>query len=285
MIRLSATLILAAAVTLGAAADYRLREETILTHTLRFGGNGERLLDVRNLHGSITVTGTSGDAVELRARRTVAADSAENLRRGEQEAVLTVRDGQRAIDVVVREPDSPTCGEKWEGSWQRRPRYHVTYDMTISVPARTALRLCTINGRSISVSGTTGDFEVDNVNGQVTLTDVRGSGSARTVNGRVKALLLEAPRRDGEFRSVNGEVAVTWPGSLAARLRLKTFNGGLFTDYPFTPVEGARPVPERRDGMFVYRSSQFTELQVGRGGPTITLESFNGNVRVLSAGR
>jgi len=35
--------------------------------------------------------------------------------------------------------------------------------------------------------------------------------------------------------------------------------------------------------MFVYRSNEFTTLRVGRGGPELTFDAFNGDVRVLRA--
>jgi hypothetical protein len=280
------------AVVLGAltivvdAADYALRDETLITRTLRFGGQGERTLDIRNLHGSIRVAGADGDAVQLEARRTIAADSESDLRRGEREAVLSFVEGVPTIEAVVREPNGPVCGEDWDGGWRRRPSYHVIYDFTVRVPARTRLRLCTINGREITVSGTTGDFDIENVNGRITMNNLRGSGSATTVNGPVTASFLDTPRRKSLFKTVNGNVTVTWPEGLAADLRMQTFNGGLFTDFTVEPIE-VKPTPAagRRDGRFVYRSNQFTQVRVGRGGPEVTLESFNGNVRVLRAAR
>ena len=285
-VAIAATLV---AATAGAAAarDYRLREETEMTHNLRFSGEGARTLDIRNLHGSIRVSQASGDTVELRARRTIQADSPDDVQRAKRESVLSVIDGLPKIEAIVQEPNGPICGADWDGGWQRRPRYHVTHDLTVAVPARTRLRLCTVNGNEVSVTGTTGDFDVNNVNGRIRLQDVRGSGSARTVNGELSASFLALPREDAEFKTVNGNVTVTWPEGLAAHLRLKTFNGGLFTDFPPSPVAVA-PAPTRiqQGGRFIYRSSsQFTDVQIGKGGPTITIETLNGNVRVLQRGR
>jgi hypothetical protein len=278
---------LKAAPTSAAARDYDLHEETTITRTLRFGGTGPRVLDVRNLNGSIRATGSGSSTVDLRAQRRIAADTQDDLRRGEREAVLGITDGAPTIEAIVREPNGPTCGEDWEwtGGWRRRPRYQVTYDITVGVPAGTRLRLCTMNGREITVTGTRGDFEIDNVNGEIAMEDVRGSGSARTVNGRIIATFLDLPRLDAAFTTVNGDVVVSWPDGLDARLRMKTMHGGLFTDFTVSPVDPPAPVAERRNGRFVYRSAQFTEVQVGRGGPAITFETLNGNVRVLRTGR
>jgi hypothetical protein len=286
-----AALLAALGGALQAAVDYDVHRETTTTRTLRFSGQGERLLDVRNLHGSIRVTsaGSAQDAVQFDARRTIDAASEADAARAEGVDGLILTDGRPTVEIIVQEPESPICGERWENyQWQRqrRPRYRISYDLAIRVPPRTRLRLCTIDGREISVAGTTGDFDIDNVNGRITLDGVRGSGRAKTVNGAVTATLLTLPDSESEFTTINGDVTVTWPAGLAARLRLKTFNGGLFTDFLAEPIAArARPLPERRDGRFVYQSQQFTEVQVGRGGPEVTLASFNGDVRVLQASR
>jgi hypothetical protein len=42
---------------------------------------------------------------------------------------------------------------------------------------------------------------------------------------------------------------------------------------------------ERLSGRFVYRSDGRARVRVGRGGPEIILETFNGDVRVVRAPR
>ncbi|MDA1095222.1 MAG: hypothetical protein O3A25_18465 [Acidobacteria bacterium] len=72
------------------------------------------------------------------------------------------------------------------GGRRARNRYLVTVDLTARVPVGSRLRLCTVNGREVSVSGTAGDFEIDNVNGRITMDRISGSGRATTVNGDVR---------------------------------------------------------------------------------------------------
>jgi hypothetical protein len=75
---------------------------------------------------------------------------------------------------------------------------------------------------------------------------------------------------------------VTMPDRLAATLRMKSFNGGLFTDFEVQSTPAPKRVAaERRNGMYVYRSTDFTTVSVGGGGPELTLETLNGDVRVL----
>jgi hypothetical protein len=64
-------------------------------------------------------------------------------------------------------------------------------------------------------------------------------------------------------------------------------NGGLFTDFDVQPLAAMPASVERtrRNGRFVYRSDQAASLRIGRGGPLLTLESLNGDVRVLRGQR
>ena len=78
------------------------------------------------------------------------------------------------------------------------------------MPRDVRVRLCTVNGGTVTVSGVTGDFDVSNVNGKVVLTGLGGSGSATTVNGDIDALVHRGAARriavqDGE-RHHRGDV-------------------------------------------------------------------------------
>ena len=270
-----------------AGSDFRVRDESTISRTLRFGGSGERTLDVRAIHGSIRVVGADRSDVQLEARKTVRAETDADLRAAERDVVLDTSDNAARIEAIVRQPEGDACAEDsglGHGRWWNPP-YVVTVDFTIRVPRGTRLRLCTVHGREILVEGTTGDFELDNVNGRITMQNVRGSGSARTVNAAIVASFTEQPRAASEFRTTNGNVAVTFPADLAADLRMKTFNGGLFTDFDVESLPQPAAVAERLNGRFVFRSSAFTLVRAGRGGPELTFETFNGNVRVLRAAR
>ena len=116
------------------------------------------------------------------------------------------------------------------------------------------------------------------------MTSVAGSGSAKTVNGPVTVSFTENPQDPSEFTTVNGNVDITFQDGLSADLKMKTFNGGLFTDFDVEPLpQPASASGERRNGRFVYRSNSFTRVRAGRGGPEHSFETLNGNVRALRA--
>jgi hypothetical protein len=155
--------------------------------------------------------------------------------------------------------------------------------LELRVPKDARLMLCSINGGTISVEGAAGDFDVRNVNGAIEMTGLSGSGRAETVNGKISASFSTSPKSASSFKTVNGDVVVAFPRNLAADLRLKTFHGGLYTDFDVTPLASTAPVVERRNGRSVYRSNQYAAVRVGRGGPELTFEGFNGDVRVIES--
>ena len=135
-------------------------------------------------------------------------------------------------------------GQRWD-----RVRYEVRFDFTIRVPRDAALRLCTINGGDVIVNGTRGDFDVDNVNGLIAMTQVAGAGRAHTVNGAVTVTFTANPKVPSSFKSVNGNIDVSFPDGLSADFAMKTFNGGLFTDFDAQPLANREPRPPASAGM------------------------------------
>jgi DUF4097 and DUF4098 domain-containing protein YvlB len=172
------------------------------------------------------------------------------------------------IHAIVRYPGQQTCGGP--NGYTSQPGYHARFDFTIRVPRAVRLQLCTINNGIVLISGTVGDFDVSNVNGRITMTDVAGSGSVMAVNGAVTASFASAPQRSSTFRTVNGDIAVTLPASASADFHMKTFNGHLFTDFALEPKPQDAGV-----------SGKSRTVRIGTGGPELTLESLNGDVRVL----
>ena len=270
------------------SSRYDVADESSITRTLSFAAGGGRTLDVRNINGFIRVEGTNDATAQLSIRKVIRAETKDDLAEAERDVRLDFREGTPRAEATVIDRRGHICGEPWRDDGERWPRvrYEVRYDFTIRVPRDAALRLCTINGGDVIVNGTRGDFDVTNVNGLIEMTGVAGSGRAHTVNGPVTVSFTANPRQASSFKTVNGNVDVAFLDGLAAVFAMKTFNGGLFTDFDAEPM--ASPVSaagERRNGRFVYRANAFTRVRVGGGGPEITFETLNGNVRARRAGR
>jgi hypothetical protein len=285
------------------SSRYDVVDESAITRTLSFaaggpphdagkrvaGTPGGRTLDVRNINGFIHVEATNDSSVQMSIRKVIRAATSNDLAEAQRDVRLEFRDGAPRVEATVLDRRSHVCGEPWRDDGERwdRVHYEVKFDFTIRVPRDAAIRLCTINGGDVIVNGTQGDFDVTNVNGLIEMNKVAGSGRAHTVNGAVTVSFTANPNKPSSFKTVNGNVDVSFVDGLSAEFAMKTFNGGLFTDFEVQSLPGkVSAAGERRDGRFVYRANEFTRVRAGSGGPDITFETLNGNVRARrGAGR
>ena len=261
-----------------------LTDHTTTQSTLHFTGDGPHTLEIRTITGRINVEAYDGSDVQMTVDKTVYADTKEELEAAKRDVVLDVGDNAATVGAIVKYPGQNACGDD-NSSWSRHGWHHhydVRYDFTVKVPRNTRVELCSVNDGKVEVTGTQGDFDIHSINGHITLTDVSGSGDAMTINGPVTASFVKSPQGKSTFKTINGEVSVTFPQDLSADLRLKTFNGGLYTDFEVTQQGAVTNVTrEKRGGMSVYRTTGYTSVRVGNGGPELTLQSLNGDVRVI----
>jgi hypothetical protein len=264
-----------------AQSRYAIQTEETISRTLRFAAAGERLLEVSTVNGSIRVLAHDGDTVDVVVTRRTRADTDADAQAAHAAVGLELTEDGTAVRLRGHPEAQPGCDWETITRSRRPPRYQVTFDFDVRVPRHTRLRLCTINGGGVHVAGTAGDFDIDNVNGAITLSEVRGAGRAVTVNGRVSAAFTANPTAALLLKSVNGDLDVAFPEDLSADLLMKTFNGGLYTDFAVTPLPTRTALSERRNGMVVYNRDRLTGFRVGRGGPELTFDAFNGDVRVV----
>lgn len=240
----------------------------------------QRTVEVDNVFGSIEVTGTTSNQVQLVVTKTIRAESQEQLEAARKEVTLDISQSDSNVRLYVNSPfRCQWCDDCT--NFHRDVGYVVKMDFHLQVPNKTELKLRTVNEGDIRVQGVTGNYLVRNVNGGIEMVDVAGSGKARTVNGGVKVTFRENPQANSEFASLNGNVELYFARNLSADFRFKTFNGGIYTDYLLTALPQRAPTEERRNGKFVFRSDRYTGGRVGSGGPEITVENFNGDIHVL----
>lgn len=261
----------ALAMMLATAAVGRAGERDITKRTLRFGGAAERRLEIDNVRGSIHVIGVSGlGDVELVATRTIEADSQARANAAKREVILEVREGQTIsiyVDGPFRHGSPRNSGDpERRGGWLRIPDrvdengYDVRYDFELRVPAETSVSARTVTDGSIVVERVRGHIDAAHVNGKVTLVDV---GEARAV-------------------TVNGDVVVRARAGFAADLTVKTNLGEIHSDFEvsYQPQEA---VIETKAGRRIVRAGNSTALRIGAGGPSMSLETLNGNIEIRRA--
>jgi hypothetical protein len=227
------------------------------TETRTFAGVREVVLD--NVSGSVEVSGYNGRDVVMEIEKRIRAESDERMDAARREVKLEATESAGRLKLLVDGPFRCDCG-----SWGlRRNGYHVTYDFKLRIPVDAA-------------------FDVRTVNGPVTMEGIAGAGKATTVNGGVRVVFAKNPPGPVTLETINGSVDVTLRPGLSADLRMKTMNGGMYTDFEVKPLPAEAATTERRNGKFVYRTQDAARVRAGAGGPELSLKTLNGDIYVRS---
>ena len=254
-------------------------EQEDISKSFSFTATGERRsLTIDNVWGSVHVTGGSGDQVQLAAKKTIRAQSKDDLELAKKEVSLDVTQQGNVLKFYVNGPFRCQC-DCCDGM-SEHPGYIVKYDFELQVPRDVNLTVRTVNDGKVKVQDIAGQYSVRNVNGPVEMTNVAGSGSAKTVNGELKVLFRDNPRTESSFATINGDVDLYFLPKLSADMRFKTFNGEVFTDFQMSALSPRQPEEERSNGKFVFHADRYSGGRIAAGGPEIKIETLNGDIHI-----
>jgi hypothetical protein len=223
------------------------------------------------VNGSVTVTAGSGSQVTV--------SSASNTRR-ERDQKPDAPPGMHRIDAgregldIEEDHNVVTISARGWGN---------PGDLAIETPVNTSLQLKTVNGGHIDVTGLNGDLDLQDTNGTITLKNVSGSVVAHSLNGGISALLDRVTAdKPMSFTSLNGKIDVTLPADTKARLRLKTDNGSIYTDFD-VKLEATKPAVEdsrSNGGKYRIRMDRTLFGTINGGGPEYLFQTMNGSILI-----
>ncbi len=255
-----------------------VREQETMQKTLTLSGAPMRLV-VDNVEGYVHVTGTDGSQVRVTAHKEIRAETDSDLKEAKSEVSLEISGNSGSASVYY---DAPwRCNGQGSGCHGNQRRFYtVTYDIDVEVPRAARSVVSTVNNGDVRVAQVDGDFEIGNVNGGISMSAVSGSGDVHTINGSIAAHFARNPSASTSFKTINGQIDAYLRSDFSADLLFKTFNGEIYSDFEVSP----RPTPaaetEQRDGKFVYRSKGPKSGRVAHGGPELSFDSMNGNIRL-----
>ncbi|HEX4227679.1 MAG TPA: hypothetical protein VHZ07_03345 [Bryobacteraceae bacterium] len=255
-----------------------VRDQETIQRTLTLSGEPMRLV-VDNVEGYVHVRGVSGSKVEVTAHETIHAETESDLQQAKGEVKLEMNEKPGSVSIYY---DAPwRCSGDCRGCCESHRRfYDVTYDIDVSVPRDARTVVSTVNNGDVRVDQLDGDFEVGNVNGGISMSGIGGSGDVHTVNGPITVRFVRSPSKPSSFKSVNGDLDAYFPQNLSADLLFKTFNGQIYSDFEVTAMPTPATGTERRDGKYIYRSNRFQGARAGHGGPELSFNTLNGNIRL-----
>jgi len=226
------------------------------------------------LNGGITVKGSSGKevVVEARVRDHDSGGGAGGPRRIPINTTgLTAEEENNEVEI-----GADSIGR--------------TIDLDITVPYRTSVILRSVNNGDIKVTGVNGEVDVNNVNGDVTLSDISGNAVAHALNGKVlvtfRAVNTGKPMA---FSSLNGDIDVTFPADLKAKVSITSDRGEVYSDFDLKLSSEApqQIVQDRRNnsGKYVVKLDKTVRGTINGGGQEILFKNFQGDIYIRKAGR
>ncbi len=229
-------------------------------------------IEVSLVNGGVTVEGYNGNEVIIEAQsRTHEIVTDEKKRKV---------DGMKRIPITttglsVEEDDNRL--EISVDSWRR------TIDLNIRVPYNTSMKVHCVNSGDIVIQNVNGELDINNVNGKVTLQDISGSVMAHALN---KDLIVTFKKIDPEkamsFSTLNGDVDVTFPDNLKAKVKLKSDNGEIYSDFEIkleaTPREVVEENNRGKSGKYRVKIDHTVQGKINGGGPEFQFTTFNGDV-------
>lgn len=235
-----------------------------------FDAAGIATIDARTVNGSVSVDGTDGDRIVVRAWKAVHGQR-EAREAFDREVELRAEQEGDVLRVSADHPRPPGG-------------VSLAVDYEIESPRAMSVRPRTVNGK-IGVRGIDGAIDAESVNGVVVLEGDTGPFKAQTVNGKIRAeigrlvnaatflttngsidLDVDQCAASATARTNNGAVKMTLGSDFSGRIDAKTNNGRVRCDFP---VAAERKGRKRLKGV------------IGSGSDVvIKLRSMNGSIHL-----
>jgi hypothetical protein len=232
-------------------------------------------LEIDNIWGDVNVRpGKSGEIqVTIQERR-----SAPDQRRFER-SLDTLRLNTEADDsgVVLYVGNQD---RDWHGRNNCRG-CEVNYQFDVVVPVDTQLNVSTVNDGHIDIAGIKGSVSADNVNGPIAVAGMYNCDELNSVNGEVDLDFRTTPAENCNIGTINGDITLKLPEDTGIDVAMDLFNGRLLTQLPVDSLALPAKVEHiEKDGRHQYRIEQHAGVRIGAGGPTFTISSMNGDIRI-----
>lgn len=257
-----------------ASAATPITEEKAWTETYAVGTSTPHL-EISNIWGGVRVrTGKVGEIiVSVTALRT--APSEELFHMSLQRINLDIEADSNGVSILVGDRNN-----RWN-QMDRCRGCRVDYQFDIVVPPDSVVDVGTVMDGLVDVSGVTGVVSASNVNGSISVEKIENCASINNVNGRIKVSYTKAPVDDCDIQTVNGNITLNVPDNTSLDVTADLFNGEIESDFPVDSLSLPATVEHIiKDGRNRYRIQQLSGVRIGAGGPTYSIASINGDVRI-----
>jgi hypothetical protein len=259
-------------VSTGFAGD-RVEESKTWTETFPVGS--KPTLEIDNIWGDVNVRpGQSGEIVVTISEKRSAPDQ-KRYERSLETLQLNTDADDTGVALYVGNDD-----RDWHGRDNCRG-CRVDYQFDVVVPVDTQLNVSTVNDGRIDIEGVSGSVSADNVNGPIAVSKMRNCSELNSVNGEVSLGFTAPPGENCNIETINGDITLTMPDDSGFDVAMDLFNGRMLTQLPVDGLAMPAKVEHiESNGHHTYRIEQQAGVRIGAGGPTFTISSMNGDIRI-----
>lgn len=234
-------------------------------------------LVIDNIWGNVRVRRGAAREIVVTVSEKRSAPTQELFDLSKETIYLDVQADAAGVSLVVAKPERMTG----LGRRDRCRNCRVEYQFEVTVPTGTDVDVSTVTDGGIDVAGTGGPVNASNVNGPVAARDLLDCAQIESVNGAVDVSFARSPSRDCSIKTINGDITLTMPGSAGFDAALSMMQGKVVSEFDLEPLALPARVEQRNeDGRFIYHVAQAAGIRLGKGGPTFSIESLNGDLRI-----
>ena len=226
-------------------------------------------LKISLLYGSITVVAHQGKEVII---ETISKKMAKSQK---------MRDGMRKITDTSMEFSVEEYNNKVV---IRSKKINKTINFKITVPINFSLDLRVTNNGNIKVKGVTGEMEISNLNGAISLFNIGGSVIADALNKNIKVTFDKVYENTPmAFTSLNGDLDISFPQNFGANIKAKTDNGEMYTDFEINMTRNFSQKNNRlSSGVYRVNVDKWVTGTINGGGSEILFKTMNGDILIRS---
>jgi len=124
----------------------------------------------------------------------------------------------------------------------------------------------------IEIGSVMGDIDVANVSGDIVINGgTLGESSMETVSGNITCLAAPGPSGDVDMETMSGTISLVVDAGAVASYDLSTFSGSITNEIGPEPIRTSKYTPGKE-----------LSFNTGPGGPSISLESFSGAIKLMT---
>ena len=243
---------------------FLIAQEEVVVPLSNSGAKGK--LTMYLLNGSISVVSHNKSEVIVSANTRSATKSKGKNKYGLQKV------DANAVRFSVEEVDNKVRVQS--------KNINTVTDYEIKVPSNFDLKLNVTNNGHIYVKGLKGALEVSNTNGKIDMENVSGTVIADALNRNITISFDEVFKNESmAFSSLNGNIDITFPSSLAADVKAKTDNGAIYTDFDMKTVDKKAAIQKsKKSNVYRVNVDKWTYGTINGGGPELLFKTLNGDI-------